>query len=469
MKYRLAGGIRLVPGDDGGLLVRHYPLHVIRCNASLWGLLHRPDTDGLIDSSAPVLEKLARAGLLERVWEKPEWPDCPKVSVIVPVKDRQAELKRCLDSLLEIDYPAEKLQVIVVDDGSVDDSAGVARQAGARCISSGGTGRGPAAARNKGAAVARGELLAFVDSDCTVSRGWLRELVAPFRAPDTAAAGGRVRGYSTLSRLDRYEDAMSSLALGSKEQWAGPGNDSLYLPSCNLLVRKEFFLDLQGFDESMHVGEDVDLSYRLRDGGYRIGYIPTGDVYHAHRNRIPSFMSRRFAYGTSEALLQKKHTSRRKKMSMSLFSLAQFLLLPGLFVAPPVVALLILLLFSIDVSRQVLGMRDFKGELPLTGILLARCRTFFSLGYYVSYHCVRYYLPLLLGLSIFNSAVAAVTTALFLWASLVDYLVKGARLDFPSFLFIYLLEQTAYSCGVFRGCLKQGSFSTYRVSLRFSV
>ena len=113
--------------------------------------------------------------------------DPPLVSVVIPVMDRATELRRCLASLRRISYPASKLEVIVVDDGSRDDSAAVAEELGATVVSSGGRGQGPAVARNRGAAVARGELLAFIDSDCTASPGWLADLVDRFRDPDPPA------------------------------------------------------------------------------------------------------------------------------------------------------------------------------------------------------------------------------------------------------------------------------------------
>lgn len=470
MKYSLTEGVRLVAQDEGGVLIREYPLRTMRCNRSLWKLLCALESDGHIVSCSPAMESLAEAGLVQRVWEKLPWPECPAISIIVPVKDRRVELKRCLESLQRLDYPSDRLQIIVVDDGSSDNSAEVARQAGAVCISSGGVGRGPAAARNKGADMACGDVLAFLDSDCTASPGWLRELASPFLEPETAAVGGLVRGYSTGTRLDRYEDAMSSLSLGKKEKWAGAGNDSFYLPSCNLLVRKEQFLALNGFDEKMRVGEDVDLCYRLRDSGFRIGYVPFGEIFHAHRNRIASFMSRRFAYGTSEALLLEKHDARYKKMQMSAFSFVLYLLLPTLFLAPMLAMPLIIGLFFMDVSHQLfcISRVNVNGRLSVAGIIFARFRNLFSLGYYVSYFAVRYYLPILIGFSVLDSKIAAFTTLTFFWPATIDYFVKKSNVDFASFSLIYFLEQIAYSCGVFWGCFKRTKFTSYRIKLQLT-
>ena len=100
-------------------------------------------------------------------------------------------------------------------------------------------------------------------------------------------------------------------------------------------------------------------------------------------------------------------------------------------------------------------------------IAAARLRTMFSLGYYISYHLTRYYLPLLLPLACMDFRITIFVVCLFFWSAGVDYLVKKADLNFLSFSFIYFSEQFAYSCGVFWGCLKNVSFQTYRVIVHF--
>src|SRR6185369_11004139 len=208
----------------------------------------------------------------------------------------------------------QKIQIIVVDDGSSDDSPLVAQEYGALLIPSGGRGRGPAAARNVGASRASGEILAFIDSDCSASTNWLDDLIPAFNDPTMAAVGGQVDGMCTASAVDRYEAVMSSLSIGSRERIGNSGNDTFYLPSCNLLVRRCTFTNAGGFKDEMHVGEDVDLTWRLRDQGWSIAYLPQGNVLHEHRSSIRSFMSRRFDYGTSEGMLQRLHPRRHKRM-----------------------------------------------------------------------------------------------------------------------------------------------------------
>jgi len=467
MNYRLAQHMELVEQKGEHFLMAKTPLCVVRLNAPLMELVRRA-REGAIAAATPaetaVLEQLAAKGFMERHRQvSEEQSGLPAVSIVIPVKDRAEELGRCLASLNDLTYPQELLQIIVVDDGSSDGSAEVARRAGATVIPSGGTGRGPAAARNEGAAAAKGDILAFIDSDCTASREWLAELIPAFNDHRTAAVGGLVDGMCTESAVDRYEAVMSSLSLGSRERMGSGGDDTFYLPSCNLLVRRLAFRSVDGFDDSMHVGEDVDLTWRLRDHGWTIAYLPAGRVYHEHRSTLRSFMSRRFDYGTSEGMLQILHPHRHKRI-----------------VVPPLLALLLALCVMapftggwtlpmaagvLAVDAMVVRVRFARRELPvgLPALLSARLRALGSLVYYLSYHLVRYYAIPLLALSLLFPLFSLVAIGLLGCAAKVDHGIKKPRLSFLCFAGIYLLEQVAYGAGVFWGCLSRRCFASYRV------
>lgn len=471
MTFAPAAGVSLRATAAGRFLVAKRPLRAVRVNEPLYRLLAR-DVTVVPESPAAVraLEGLARAGYLERrgAEEAARAPRAwPMVTVVIPVKDRAEELRRCLGSLERVRYPADLLEVIVVDDGSRDESAAVAQAFGARVVASGGRGLGPASARNWGAREARGELLAFIDSDCTASPGWLDGLAACFDDPEVAAVGGRVEGMHCATRLDRYEAKMSSLCLGGHPRSGREGDDTFYLPSCNLLVRRADFLEVGGFREGMHVGEDVDLTWRLRDRGHCILYVPRGWVYHEHRNRLGAFLRRRFEYGTSEALLHGLHPARTKKMAVppGLAAALGLALLTGLgagwFWLP-----LAALVFAADAARARTRFAAAGISVAFVPALLARARAGASLVYYLGYHAVRYYgWPLLLA-SAAAPRVGLVAAAAFLWVAGVDHRVKGVGLGFPSFLAFYLGEQLAYGAGVFWGCARRRSFRSYRPELR---
>ena len=471
MNYRLAHNVELVEREGGIFLLSKAPLCVLRLNRSLAELVGRGAGGSVIEPSgteARVMEQLASKGFMERLQSTPLQPvELPDISIVIPVKDRADELRRCLASLACLNYPREKLQVIVVDDGSSDDSPLVAHQFGALLVPSGGSGRGPAAARNVGAALAGGEILAFIDSDCSASKEWLMQLIPAFGNPALAAVGGQVDGMCSESAVDRYESIMSSLSLGARERTGSGGSDTFYLPSCNLLVRRSAFRAAGGFKDSMHVGEDVDLTWRLRDKGWTISYLPAGNVLHEHRSSIRSFMSRRFDYGTSEGMLQLLHPRRRKQM-----------------VVPPVLALLLALclmtpfagwwplllalaLLAVDTLSARVRLARRRLPISLGELLAGRLRALGSLAYYLSFHLVRYYaLPLIVIALLAPGFWAwALPAAALLCAAGVDHAVRRPPLSFIRFCGIYLLEQIAYGAGVFWGCLIRKCFSSYRVVL----
>jgi len=471
MNYRLAHNVELVERDGGTFLLSKAPLCVLRLNRSLADLVGRGVGGTTItpsESEAAVMEQLASKGFAERLLSVAQQPSTwPVISIVIPVKDRADELKRCLGSLSNLNYPQEKLQIIVVDDGSSDDSAMVARQFQALLVPSGGTGRGPAAARNVGASLASGEILAFIDSDCTASKEWLNELIPAFNNHSVAAVGGQVDGMCTESAVDRYESIMSSLSLGARERTGSGGNDTFYLPSCNLLVRRTAFRNAGGFKDEMHVGEDVDLTWRLRDMGWTISYLPKGNVLHEHRSSLRSFMSRRFDYGTSEGMLQLLHPRRRKQMTVPpLLALLLLLCLMSLFAGSWPLMLAVGLLSVDAISVRI---RFARRGLPigLLDLVAGRLRALGSLVYYISYHLVRYYaIPLILIALIIPGFWAwALPTAALLCAAGVDHAVRKPPLSFLRFCGIYLLEHIAYGSGVFWGCLRRKCFSSYRVVL----
>lgn len=470
MNYRLAAGINIEEGSDGGLLYATRPLRLVRLNGALLQLARRLQQASLTPASeaeAKALETLARRGFVERLWPPLAESGLPRVSVIIPVKDRAEDLRNCLKSLAALDYPRELLEIIVVDDGSSDTTPEVARELGARLVHSGSVGGGPAAARNRGADVARGEILAFIDSDCTASPQWLRELLPVFADPRVAAVGGWVDGMHHAAPLDRYEAVMSSLNLGRRAMTGGAGGDTFYLPSCNLLLHRSAFAAAGGFRAELQVGEDVDLTWRLRDAGRSIVYLPKGSVCHAHRSRLWPFMKRRFDYGTSEGMLQQLHPVRGKKMLLppalsvilGLLALALVLLSPW----PLLPALALLLADTVRTKRRT-GRQGLS--LPMGKILLARLRAGGSLGYYLGYHLLRYYLTPLLLASLIFPPLGLLALIVWFGVATVDHQVRRARLALLLFWFFYLCEQLAYGSGVFMGCLRLRNFTSYRLNLQ---
>lgn len=469
MIYRLAEGISIEETADGGALVASRPLRLVRLNPSLLKLVRRMAQSPLAPASeaeSKVLETLAKRGFVKRQWPELGPADSlPTVSIVIPVKDRADELRDCLTSLQQLDYPQHKLEIVVVDDGSTDNTPAVAEAFGALLVESGAVGGGPALARNKGARTASGEILAFIDSDCTASAEWLKQLLPVFAEDEVAAVGGWVDGMFDDAALDCYEAVMSSLNLGRREMSGGAGGDTFYLPSCNLLVKKKVFRAVGGFNEELHVGEDVDLTWRIRDCGSRLVYRPGGVVRHDHRTNLWPFMKRRFQYGTSEAVLTKLHQWRRKRIKANPTGLLVLgLLLYAWLATSPVAAALAGALFLNDLARAWMyrPCRNFG----FVQISMARLRVLGALGYHLTRYSMRYFAVILWPLAVLFPGFGALWICLVASVCLLERRSrKCSGLLLPVFMVFHILETTSYGLGVLYGCWNGMDFRTYRLTL----
>ena len=472
--FRLKPGIRVIPKSSDGIVIRDSPLRAFRVNPSALAILDacrngfRLQYDSPCrksssrDSVLALLDRLFEVGLLD--WVPGEDKELPFVSIIVPVYNRAHDIGECLDSLTALDYPSAKREIVVVDDGSRDDTPRVVATYDVRVVTLP-TNEGQSEARNKGVKAAKGEIIAFIDSDCVAHPAWLRELVPYFQDSRTVLVGGYVAPAFGQSLLDRYEEAKSPLCMG-KEIVAGSGTESeFYVPTCNLLVRKAAYLSVGGLREDQRVGEDVDLCWKLKEAGYRLLYVPKGTVRHKHRNSFVATFVRRFEYGTSEPLPHQTHTKAAKRYpwntgSMVILS-AMFAALFVWSLTPLIVIAAVILLDSFVKKRRY--QRQMGIHLTAKQVLKSTAATHLELVYQLSYHAIRYYLVPICLLGMLFLPLAPVAAALVLFPSLVEFFRKHPRLPYPVFLFFFIMEQVSYQAGVLWGCLKCGSFRTYRL------
>lgn len=238
------------------------------------------------------------------------------ITVVVPAYGRTPALSRCLDSL-------RNSPVLVVDDCSPDSTAVAATAAagGARLVRHS-ENRGPAAARNTGLAETAGEFVAFMDSDCTAAPDWLDALAVHFADPLVALVAPRVvpdtRGGGLLAR---HEAARSALDMGESQELVKPGARLGFVPSAAIVVRRSAIAG-SGFDESLRVGEDVDLVWRLTQAGWHVRFDPSVAVTHVARTQPKEWVTRRFQYGTSAGDLAVRHPERLAPMRLSGWNVA---------------------------------------------------------------------------------------------------------------------------------------------------
>lgn len=472
--FRLKPGIRLIPGQGDGVVLRDSPLRAFRVNAAAFRLLQRckeglsieelsrTTTNRALESTLSVFDRFCQAGLLH--WEPPPGSYEPFVSIIVAVYNRAQEIGECLESLLSLDYPRTKREIIVVDDGSTDATPQVVRGYDVTLLEMD-RNRGQSAARNAGVAAARGEIVAFVDSDCIAEPAWLAELVPYFQDDRNVLVGGFVDSYYTESLLDRYEEAKSPLCMGW-ELVVGQGVESdFYVPTCNMLVRKGAYLRVGGLNEDQRVGEDVDLCWKLKEIGARLLYVPKGKVKHKHRNRFLDTFRRRFDYGTSEALLHAAHRQAAKRYPWNCASMAILLgCLVGLFAGELLVLPLIPTILLWDtLAKKRRYERKVKTSLPFKDVFAATLQTHFQLLYHLNYHVVRYYVLVMVILAALFKPLIPVVAACIVFASFSEFRMKKPRLSYLEFLFFFIMEHASYQVGAFWGSIQQKSFRNYRL------
>ncbi|MFW6089221.1 MAG: glycosyltransferase [Gemmatimonadota bacterium] len=219
--------------------------------------------------------------------------DPPHASVVVPAYGRPDALGACVDALLRLEPPEGGYEVVVVDDGSPEPLT-LAEHSVVRLVRQ--PNAGPAAARNHGARIARGRVLAFTDDDCRPAPDWLVRLITSLESTPGALVGGR-----TVNALTDNPFASASQAIIDHhyETYNRPGSDTVFFTSNNFVVSRERFQSLGGFDESFAgaAGEDRDFCDRWLAAGFPIRYVPDALVRHAHEMSAWGFVRQQFAYG----------------------------------------------------------------------------------------------------------------------------------------------------------------------------
>jgi glycosyltransferase involved in cell wall biosynthesis len=246
-------------------------------------------------------------------------PNGPEYSIVVPTYKRRDPLARCLAAIEALDFPRDRFELLVVDDGSpvppADLMASLDRSLDARLVCA--RHAGPAAARNAGADLARGRYLVFTDDDCAPRPDWLRSIDRAFdRAVGASgrplAIGGRVINVLT----ENVYAAASQGIVDYLYDYFGENSAPLrFFTTNNLVVPRAEFLEIGGFDETfaLAAAEDRDLCERWVGAGRDLEYAPGVLVEHAHALGFVRFNRQHFHYGRGAFDLHRSRAGRGQR------------------------------------------------------------------------------------------------------------------------------------------------------------
>jgi cellulose synthase/poly-beta-1,6-N-acetylglucosamine synthase-like glycosyltransferase len=220
------------------------------------------------------------------------------VSIIVPTLNSGSTIDECLRSVLELDYPKDLLEVIVIDGGSTDDTMEVAKGHPVKVVYSQ---LNPPEAYNMVMKDIQFPIIGLIDSDAKVEKQWLKKLVKLLDDPKVAGASGtvdtwnkdklvpRVIGYELISRYRRLPNTVERVA------------------TMNLLLKKKIVEEIGGFDEALPTQYDTDIGARLAQEGYTIAFDAEAMCYHFHRPTLGTFFKQQYKYGQNTWKLYLKH------------------------------------------------------------------------------------------------------------------------------------------------------------------
>lgn len=464
-RYALKSGLEPCATERGGVLLSTRPLVAISLNPPAFDLLSRLDR-------MPTAAELATAtglpladvtsfleGSVERyiLSKEPAPPaEWPVVSIVLPARDRPEETRACVESLLALDYPSGRLEVVVVDDASARPLAQALVGLPARVLRRE-TNIGPSAARNLGASVAQGAVLAFIDNDCVADPHWLRALIPWLYDPAVDVVGGRVVSPPPDGAVDAFEAAQSPLDMGGAVSKVGPRAPVPYLLTCNMMMFRWTLQQLGGFDVAMPIGEDVDFVWRALSAGRGARYDPAGQIVHRHRTRLGALLRRRAFYASSEADLQRRHPESRRMImvpSVGVMLLVALTLLPVTWPASVALITLAALFVGVELHIKLRQLQKTGVRMPALRVAAAIGRQHGAAIYHFGTNLTRYYSIPLLGISLLWSPLLLPVLTLLLVLPLTDHRRLHPRLGPTIFVGLYWLEQAAYQVGIWRGCLK---------------
>lgn len=230
----------------------------------------------------------------------------PFVSVIIPVFNDSARLKSCLQALEAQTYPQDSYEVIVIDNNSTEDIRAIATEF-ERVKFDSESKPGSYAARNKGISLAKGDVYAFIDSDCLPVSQWIEHGVKGLQA-DADLVGGEVTfTFSTQKTLSEIYDSMTNMQIKQNIE------ERKVCKTANLFVQKYVFQLVGLFPDGLKSGGDVIWTKKATDAGFKLVYAAKAEVLHPARRLLP-LLKKQYRVGRGQPHIWLKQGQTKKQM-----------------------------------------------------------------------------------------------------------------------------------------------------------
>ncbi|MQY22533.1 mycofactocin biosynthesis glycosyltransferase MftF [Nocardia macrotermitis] len=427
---------------EGRLLFGGSPTRLLRIRPAAAEILGATGEFTISDKvTAALADSLLGLGLAE-ITSVPEPVSLDQLTVVVPVHDSPEALRRLLTGLVDV-------RVVVVDDASPDAlaHARVAKEFDATLIRLD-TNSGPAAARNTGLRAVTTPFVAFCDADTVPHGDDLQRLLTHFADTRVAAVAPRILGLEgpRANWITRYENAHSSLDLGPTSAVVQPLSRVGWVPAACLLARVDALGP--GFDESMRVGEDVDLIWRLTNTGALVRYIADVTIRHEHRRTPLPWLTRKYLYGTSAAPLATRHG---EQVAPAALPPALALSAAALLLQTRWATLLSATAFLTHAKHIHTRLRKVQAPPHLEAELITRAAT--DTLRQTATLLLRHWLPLPLLLLPLSRRARRATAAALLIDTITEYRTHHPPGHIAPHLLAHRLDDTAYALGVWHSAL----------------
>ncbi len=304
----------------------------------------------------------------------------PLISVVIPAKNNEDLIGRCLASLRALDYPQDRLEIIVSDGLSADRTHEIALSYGARVVLD--NRQSVVSGRNAAFRVARGEFIAISDADCTMERGWLKNSLKYFADPRVGGVGG-----PNLIPADETDFGKAVGVVFAYAPYITKAAHTRVLKKVirarshgsNAIYRADVLKKVTPVDEGLVGGEDVIMNDEIEDLGYHLLYVPDVIVYHYRRPTPRRWWRQMYRYGMGRVLLPRKRKGEVTAVHI-LAGLSLPLLITTTLALALVEPLLLLLLLSLLAGAGLIAVvvgamqtRSLRVGLNLPGVLAIFC------------------------------------------------------------------------------------------------